>query len=63
MPCALSGVCWWCAVSAYVTHGVFPRESWKKFKADNGGEAEAAVWRPAAAQAYSAAALLMCAVR
>jgi hypothetical protein len=28
-----------CAVSAYVTHGVFPRESWKKFKADNGGEA------------------------
>jgi hypothetical protein len=27
------------AVSAYVTHGVFPKESWNKFKADNGGEA------------------------
>jgi hypothetical protein len=26
------------AVSAYVTHGVFPKESWNKFKADNGGE-------------------------
>jgi hypothetical protein len=25
-------------VSAYVTHGVFPKESWRKFKADNGGE-------------------------
>uniref|UniRef100_A0A383W0Y5 ribose-phosphate diphosphokinase n=1 Tax=Tetradesmus obliquus TaxID=3088 RepID=A0A383W0Y5_TETOB len=29
-------------VSAYVTHGVFPRESWKKFKADNGEGAAAA---------------------
>lgn len=26
------------SVSAYVTHGVFPKESWNKFKADNGGE-------------------------
>lgn len=25
-------------MSAYVTHGVFPKESWNKFKADNGGE-------------------------
>ncbi len=29
-------------VSAYVTHGVFPRESWKKFKADAGDGAAAA---------------------
>jgi hypothetical protein len=42
---ALSVVCLCCAVSAYVTHGVFPRESWKKFKADNGGEAEADSWQ------------------
>lgn len=27
------------SVSAYVTHGVFPKESWNKFKADNGGRA------------------------
>jgi hypothetical protein len=26
------------AVSAYVTHGVFPNFSWMKFKADTGGE-------------------------
>jgi hypothetical protein len=25
------------AVSAYVTHGVFPNFSWMKFKADTGG--------------------------
>ena len=25
------------AVSAYVTHGVFPKFSWQKFKADAGG--------------------------
>jgi hypothetical protein len=25
-------------VSAYVTHGVFPNQSWGKFKAENGGE-------------------------
>jgi hypothetical protein len=28
-------------VSAYVTHGVFPRESWNKFKADDGAGAAA----------------------
>lgn len=31
------------AVSAYVTHGVFPKQSWAKFKADNGGEWSALV--------------------
>ncbi|KIY93598.1 Ribose-phosphate pyrophosphokinase 3 [Monoraphidium neglectum] len=28
-------------LSAYVTHGVFPRESWNKFKADDGNGAAA----------------------
>lgn len=27
-------------MSAYVTHGVFPKQSWNKFKADNGGESQ-----------------------
>lgn len=27
-----------CAVSAYVTHGVFPNKSWQRFKPDLGGE-------------------------
>ena len=29
------------AVSAYVTHGVFPRDSWQKFKADDSAGASA----------------------
>jgi hypothetical protein len=52
--CAPPVVCVWCAVSAYVTHGVFPRESWKKFKADNGGEARAAARRSSTACAGTA---------
>jgi phosphoribosylpyrophosphate synthetase len=26
-----------CKVSAYVTHGVFPKKSWERFNHDNGG--------------------------
>lgn len=36
-------------MSAYVTHGVFPKESWNKFKADNGGETRLRGWRGARA--------------
>jgi hypothetical protein len=28
------------AVSAYVTHGVFPNYTWQRFKADKGGAQE-----------------------
>ncbi len=36
--CTLDGSLPACAVSAFVTHGVFPNFSWMKFKADSGGE-------------------------
>jgi hypothetical protein len=38
MSCDADSVVRSAAVSAYVTHGVFPKQSWAKFKADNGGE-------------------------
>jgi len=39
-------------VSAYVTHGVFPKRSWERFGHDNGGELALTYLLPLIAHAY-----------